>query len=121
MRLTNDDDIYRYEGVFIDMRGTENKFPVRYKVIGIFAAALPFWFIMLRVFGADPLSFMLYGTALAVLTSMAASLYITPEHPLGGRLGTMKADFAAARLAYARARAPRPVTIRVSRSLRIPR
>ncbi|MGL5828254.1 MAG: hypothetical protein ACRC0L_01635 [Angustibacter sp.] len=121
MRLTNDDDIYRYEGVFIDMRGTENKFPVRYKVIGIFAAALPFWFIVLRIFGAGPFSFFLYGTALAALTSMAASIYVTPEHPLGGRLGTVKAEILAARLAYARSRAPRPVSVRLSRSLRIPK
>jgi hypothetical protein len=119
MRLINDDDIYRYEGVFLDMRGTENKFPVRYKVIGVFAAALPFWFVLLRLIGADPLSFMLYGTALAVLTSMVASVYVTPEHPLGGRLKTLRAEVVAARLAYARARSPRPVTIRVSRSVRI--
>ncbi len=119
MRLTNDDDIYRYEGVFIDMRGTENKFPVRYKVIGIFAAALPFWFIALRMIGAGPVSFMLYGTAMAIMTSMLASLYITPEHPLGGRLKTLKAEYIAARLAYARARAPRPTRIRVKHSVRI--
>jgi hypothetical protein len=118
MRLTNDDDIYRYEGLFLDMRGTENKFPVRYKVVGVFAAALPLWIVLLRLFGAGPVSFLLYGTAMAIVTSMAVSLYVTPEHPLSGRLRTLRAEWVAARLAYARARSPRPATVRLQRILR---
>jgi hypothetical protein len=113
MRLTNDDDIYRYEGMFLDMRGTENKFPVRYKVVGVFAAALPVWIVLLRLAGFGPLNFLLFGTTAAVVTSMAVSLYITPEHPLSGRWRTLRAEWVAARLAYARARSPRPVTVRV--------
>jgi hypothetical protein len=112
MRLMNDDDIYRYEPLFLDLRGTENKFPVRYRVLGVFAGAVPVWVVVLRLVGAGPVTFGLFGVAFAVVTAMVAAFYVSPECPLSGRLATVRAEWVAARLARARARAPRPVTVR---------
>ena len=114
MRVTNDDQIHRFEPRWIDLRGTEMPVHARYRIWAIFggyALILVLLILMLGVGVDDALIFGLPGAGLAALFT---SVYITPETPSIARVQQLRSELSAWRLDRRRKAIPVPATIRSS-------
>ena len=112
MRVTNDDQIHRFEPRWIDLRGTEMPVHVRYRVWAVFAlyALLLVTAILMTGLGLDDA--LIFGLPGAGLAALFTSVYITPDTPVLARLQQLRSELVAWRLDRRRAAVPVPATIR---------
>lgn len=115
MLVQNDDDIHRFEGRWIDLRGTEMPVHVRYRVWAIFGMYGTGIVVMMLAAQFGTTNSLLFGLALAFVATLFTSEYVTPETPLAARAATLRAELRAARIARRRRAAePRPAAIRTA-------
>lgn len=114
MRVTNDDQIHRFEPRWIDLRGTEMPVHVRYRIWAIFGgyAVVLVTLILMLGLGADDA--LIFGIPVAGLAALFTSVYITPDTPFAARAQQLRSELVAWRLDRRRKAVPVPATIRSS-------
>jgi hypothetical protein len=113
LRHTTDDAIHRYEGRWIDWKGTEAPFAIRYSTYGVFGAAF-------LLFAGIAFALQL-GAANAVTIGIAASLLITAlimriSDGDAGVIGSLHLVALSVRtwIRQHSIRAPRPIRVRLT-------
>jgi len=114
MRVTNDDQIHRFEPRWIDLRGTEMPVHARYRIWAIFGgyAFVLVSLILLLGLGVDDA--LIFGLAAAGLATLFTSVYITPDTPFLARVQQLRSELLAWRMDRRRRAVAVPATIRSS-------
>ncbi len=114
MRVTNDDQIHRFEPRWIDLRGTEMPVHARYRIWALFGGYALVLVLLILALGLGVDDALIFGLAAAGLATLFTSVYITPDTPFIARVQQLRSELLAWRMDRRRRAVAVPATIRSS-------
>ena len=105
MRLRTDDSIHRFQGRWIDARGTAMPVVARYWAWGVFIMIAPPFGMLLWLIFRDPIPVVILGGGMSALAAGAAADHIGGEYSIGSWVAVARSEITSQRRARAARRA----------------